>query len=188
MSAALRTVQPEVLEQLVQGLAEPVVVARVDRPDWPVVLSNGAFATLSGNKPAAGRPLADVMEQLIGRELALEVSETVRSGHENALPVELARREYLLVLKPLTLPGDNRARYFAGYWRRVPAGPAAATDAELQQALIRARRRLRDLSRDDPVTGLLTEAAFSEVLAHDWAVAAREKSRLALIGDRKSVV
>jgi len=181
VSAALRTVQPEVLEQLVQGLAEPVVVARVDRPDWPVVLSNGAFATLSGNKPAAGRPLADVMEQLIGRELALEVSETVRSGHENALPVELARREYLLVLKPLTLPGDNRARYFAGYWRRVPAGPAAATDAELQQALIRARRRLRDLSRDDPVTGLLTEAAFSEVLAHDWAVAAREKSRLALI-------
>lgn len=37
------------------------------------------------------------------------------------------------------------------------------------------------MSRDDPVTGLLNSTAFREVLAHDWAVAEREKSRLALV-------
>jgi diguanylate cyclase (GGDEF)-like protein len=51
----------------------------------------------------------------------------------------------------------------------------------MRQALMRARRRIRDLSRDDPVTGLLNEAAFREVLTHDWAVAARERTSLALV-------
>lgn len=174
-----RPLQRDLLEQLVEGMAEPLVVARVDRPDWPVVLRNPAFGALSGDKPAVDRPLADVFEQLLGRELALEVSETVRRGHENTVPVELARREYLLVLKPLAAAGDGQARYYAAYWRRVAGG---AGDGELTQELARARRRIRDLSRDDAVTGLLNEAAFREVLAHDWAVAAREQSRLALVG------
>jgi diguanylate cyclase (GGDEF)-like protein len=179
-AAAAKPLHRDVLEQLVQASAEPLIVARVDRPDWPVVLCNAAFRELAGDKPVLDRPLADVVEQLIGRELTLEVSETVRTGHENTVPVEVARREYLLVLKPIA--GDGDTRYCAGYWRRVPAGPAATADGELQQALMKARRRIRDLSRDDPVTGLLTESAFREVLAHDWAVAAREKSRLALVG------
>jgi diguanylate cyclase (GGDEF)-like protein len=46
---------------------------------------------------------------------------------------------------------------------------------------MRARRRIRDLSRDDTVTGLFNESAFREVLAHDWAVAARERGTLALV-------
>jgi two-component system chemotaxis family response regulator WspR len=54
-------------------------------------------------------------------------------------------------------------------------------DGEMHQELVRAKRRIRDLSRDDSVTGLLNEAAFREVLAHDWAVAAREHSSLALV-------
>jgi diguanylate cyclase (GGDEF)-like protein len=178
-TTAAKPLQRELFQQLVEGMAEPVIVARVDRPDWPVVLCNAAFAALSGDKPAVDRPLADVIEQLIGRELALEVSETVRRGHENTVPVELARREYLLVLKPLAGPGDSAARYYAAYWRRVAAGTG---DKDLTQELARARRRIRDLSRDDAVTGLLNEAAFREVLAHDWAVAAREQSRLALVG------
>lgn len=166
---------------MIDASAEPLLVARVDRPDWPVVLRSAAFAALSGEKPALDRPLADVVEQLIGRELALEVSETVRAGQDNTIPVELGKRDYLLVLKPLATDGESAEKYYALYWRAV-AGPAAtAADSEMQQALIKARRRVRDLSRDDPVTGLLTGAAFREVLAHDWAVAARERSCLALV-------
>ena len=54
-------------------------------------------------------------------------------------------------------------------------------DTEMQQALLKAKRRIRDLTRDDPVTGLLNARTFREVLAHDWAVAAREKASLALV-------
>ena len=41
----------DVLEQLIEGSAEPIVVARIDHPDWPVVLCNSAFATISDYLP-----------------------------------------------------------------------------------------------------------------------------------------
>jgi len=169
----------DVLEQLIESSAEPVVVARIDHPDWPVVLSNAAFAAITDFAPVRDKPLADVVETLVGRELALEISETIRGGHETTIAVELGSREYLLVLKPLR-PADGNAQYYAAYWRGT-AGGTLAVDTEIQQALLKAKRRIRDLSRDDPVTGLLNAATFRDVLAHDWAVAAREHSSLALV-------
>ena len=168
-----------VLEQLIEGSAEPVIVARIDHPDWPVVVSNPAFGALTDYMPIQDKPFADVVEQLVGRELALEISETVRGGHETTIAVELGSREFLLVLKPLGNDDDD-ARYYATYWRAA-AGGTLAVDTEIQQALLKAKRRIRDLTRDDPVTGLLNAATFREVLAHDWAVAGRERASLALV-------
>ena len=104
----------------------------------------------------------------------------MRSKQETSFPVEQGGREYLLALKPLSLPDEENARYYAAFWRGG-SGTVASTGAEVQHALLKAKRRIRDLSRDDPVTGLLNGNAFREVLEHDWAVAAREKSALALV-------
>ena len=169
-----------VLEELIDGLAEPVFVARINHPDWPIVMRNSAFASISGGTETLDAPLADVVEELVGRDLALEISETIRGGHETSIAVELGSREYLLVLKPLEVKGEKSARHYAAYWRGT-GGTSHAADSEIQQALLKAKRRIRDLSRDDAVTGLLNERSFREVLAHDWAVAAREKARLALV-------
>jgi len=169
----------EVLEQLIEGSAEPVFVARIDHPDWPVVLANTAFGSISDYRPVVDKPLADVVEDMVGRDLALEISETIRGGQETTIAVELGSREYLMVLKPLKPSGDD-AQYYAAYWRGT-AGGTLAVDTEIQQALLKAKRRIHDLTRDDPVTGLLNAATFREVLAHDWAVAAREESSLALV-------
>ncbi len=169
----------EILEQLIGATIEPLVLVRIDQPDWPVVLSNPAFETL-GLDEVPGKPFADVIEELAGRELALEVSESVRSQQETSFPVESSNREYLLVLKPLRLPDEESARYYAAYWR-AGAGDGTAESAEMHHALLKAKRRIRDLSRDDPVTGLLNGRAFRDVFEHDWAVAAREKSRLSLV-------
>jgi len=172
-------VKPEILEQVIAASAEPVVVARVDRPDWPVEFANAAFEQFGG-EAAAGAPFADVIEQLVGRELALEISEAVRSRAETSLPVEIGGRDYLLALKPLPLPGESETSHYAAFWRGA-SGAATASNHEMQHALLKAKRRIRDLSRDDPVTGLLNERALREVLDHDWAVAAREKSSLAIV-------
>ena len=177
----MKPLQRKLLEQLIDGLAEPVLVARIDSADWPVVMHNPAFSLLADDENLRGRPFADVIEHLLGRELALEVGEALRQEDETSFAVELARREYLLVLKPLSLPNNPGAKYYAAYWRSGPAGMDAAAQGDVHQALVKAKRRIRDLSRDDPVTGLLNETAFREVLAHDWAVAAREKTRLALV-------
>lgn len=177
----MTSLKREILQQLIAGSAEPMLVARIDRPDWPVVHFNTAFATIAGKDDAAGRPFADVVEEMIGRELALEVSESARAGEETTLPVEAGGRDFLLALKPLSLGDDSDERYCAAYWRGSSADGSNAASGEAQQALLKAKRRIRDLTRDDPVTGLLNAASFEEVLAHDWAVASREKSRLALV-------
>lgn len=169
----------KILRQLISGSAEPVLLARTSQPDWPVVLANPAYEALAGEEVAKNAPLADVVEQLLGRDLALEISETVRGGHDTTIALELGGREYLLVLKPLLSDGDDE-KFYVAYWRGASSSTYAA-DGEVQQALLKAKRRIRDLSRDDPVTGLLNEKSFKEVLAHDWAVAEREKSCLALV-------
>lgn len=175
----MKTIQRDILEQLIESSAEPMLAASTDRPDWPVVLCNPAFVRLTGGDSVLDRPLADVVEGLLGRELALEVSETVRSRQETSIPVNVNKREYLLVLRPL--PVHSGEQYYALYWRSGHGADSTSADDEMHHALRRARRRIRDLSRDDAVTGLLTETAFREVLEHDWAVACREKTSLALI-------
>jgi len=175
----MKTVNRKVLEQVIAATTEPLLVVSIDQPNWPVVLVNPAFATIS-DQAVLNKPFADVIEELAGRELALEVSETVRAQQETNLPVEANTREYLLALRPLQLESEQAARFYAAYWRSGTGGETAE-GAEVHHALLRAKRRIRDLSRDDPVTGLLNGRAFADVFAHDWAVAEREKGKLSLV-------
>lgn len=175
----MKPVDREILEQVISATTEPLILVRIDQPDWPVVLANPAFQGISDDD-VLNKPFADVIEDLAGRELALEVSESVRSQQETSFPVESNSREYLLVLKPMLLPKQESARFYAAYWR-VGAVGGTAENAEMHHALLKAKRRIRDLSRDDPVTGVLNGRAFREVLEHDWAVAARERSQLSLV-------
>lgn len=174
--------QRDLLEQLIRGSAEPMLAAQVDSADWPVVLCNPAFDAIARAPSVIKQPFADVIEKLVGRELALEISETVRAGQETSVAVDLFGREYLLVLRPVQLPAGTPNRYYVAYWRG--AGGGANADGDVHHELVKAKRRIRDLSRDDPVTGLLNEKAFRDVLVHDWAVAAREHSSLALVAFR----
>ena len=175
----MTAVNKSILEQLIANTTEPLVVVRVDRPDWPVVLANPAFEGITG-QDVTKSPFADVIEGLAGRDIAIEVSESVRSQQETSFPVETDGREFLLVLKPLLQPGEEAARFYAAFWRSG-ATTGSAENAEMHQALLKAKRRIRDLSRDDAVTGLLNGNAFREVFEHDWAVAARERSQLSLV-------
>ena len=175
----MKPVKRNIFEQTLAGTTEPLLIVSVDQPDWPVAFANPAFVPIGGDE-VTGKAFADVIEEIAGRELAVEVSESVRSGQETSFPVEAGSREYLLVLKPLLLSGDDTARYYAAYWRSS-TGSTTADGAEMHHALLKAKRRIRDLSRDDPVTGLLNGRAFREVFAHDWAVAARDKGQLSLV-------
>lgn len=176
----MKALQRKVLEQLIAGSSEPVVVAQISSADWPVVLCNPAFEGIAGKEDVHKKPFADVVENLVGRDLALEISETIRAGHETTIPVEVRNREYLLVLQPIDSTGTSNSKFYAGYLRAGANGSAAGND-QVQQALVKAKQRIRNLSRDDTVTGLLNAKAFRDVLDHDWAVAKRERSSLALV-------
>ena len=174
-----KPVNREILEQVIAATTEPLLLVHIGQPNWPVVLANPAFETIT-TEVVLKQPLADVIEALAGRELALEVSETVRSQQETSLPMEANGREYLLVLRPLQLASEDAARFYVAYWR-TGAGAGTAEGADRHHALLKAKRRIRDLSRDDPVTGLLNGRAFADVFEHDWAVAARENGKLSLV-------
>lgn len=165
-----------ILAQVIQSTAEPVAIVDLDRSDWPVVFGNAAFAAIAGDA-SVDQPFADVIEALLGRELALEISESMRARAETSFPVESGGREYLLALKPLA--SGHTVSHCAVIWRS--AGGSRAAGDETHDALLSAKRTIRDLTRDDPVTGLLNSRAFREVLSHDWAVAAREESSLAFV-------
>ena len=173
----MKAINRKILEQVIAASAEPLLIVSIDHPDWPVVLSNAAFESIGG-EDVLQKPFADVVEQLVGRDLAVEVSELLRSHDETSFPLELGGREYLLALRPLLLGNESAPKFYVAYWR---AGAGAVAGSETHHELLKAKRRIRDLSRDDPVTGLLNERAFYEVLEHDWAVASREKSPLSLV-------
>lgn len=173
----MKKINREILEQVIEASSEPLVIVRMDHTDWPVVLSNDAFDAIGG-EDIEKQPFADVIEQLVGREMALEISESLRAQQETSFPVELGGREYLLALRPMSLANEEKPRFYVAFWR---GGAGAVAGSEMHHELLKAKRRIRDLSRDDPVTGLLNERAFYEVLEHDWAVAAREKSPLSLV-------
>lgn len=180
----MKHLQQHVLEQLLAASDEPVLVANITQLDWPVVFCNPALETTTGLTSDAlkAQSFADIIEQIASRDVALEVSQSIRASRETSIPVQIGRAEYMLTLKPLQTSEDSEPTYYAAFLRGVaPAVKGAKNSDDIKRALTKARHRIKDLSRDDSVTGLLNAKAFREVFAHDWAVAAREECSLTLI-------
>ena len=162
----MKALQQRVLLELVSASDEPVLVANVAKPDWPIAFSNPAFDTMSGLDGGGikGKPFADIVEGLLSREAALDVSAAVRAGEAVTMHVELDKHAFQLKLTPLHTSKTGPVQYYAAFWR---ATDSRAVGVNARKALTRAQARIRDLSREDPVTGLPNEKTFREVLAHD---------------------
>ena len=52
-------IDPDILEQAIAAAAEPLIIVRVDHPDWPVALCNHAFESIRG-EDCREQPFADV--------------------------------------------------------------------------------------------------------------------------------
>lgn len=185
---AAKALQRRVLEQLLAGISEPVVVARVGQSEWPVVLCNSAFEVFSGqtDKQLQRQPVMDLIEKLAGADLAVEIREAIYAGEEAQHCIDSLLPARDLSIKPLLMASASTPTFYAIYWP-LTAEPDSAEPAvtnKLRDELKEAEKRIRDLSREDAVTGLLNVTAFGEVLSHDWAVAAREKNKLAIIDIR----
>ncbi len=142
--------------------SEPLAVIRIDQPGWPITYANPAFSRLLKN---GQRDFEVVLDELLERGAAITVSEALRSRSEARLPVQAGGQSWMLELSLLS--GHD--------------GFCAVVLHRDNVHQMRTRRRPADSSREDPVTGLLTEQVFREVVQHDWAVAKRERTRLALL-------
>lgn len=170
----------DVLLVLIAATSEPVLLVRVDSPDWPIVLVNPAFHALTDVKDTLNRSFPDVMEPLIGKDMTREAGSALRTLEPATIPVDVASREFLLTLMPIRHDDGSSADYCAAYLRTAGRQVTVPGDGKTVSAFTGATRRVRDLSAEDPVTGLMNETSFREILVHDWAVAAREGALLGL--------
>ena len=67
-----------ILEQVIEATAEPLIIVRVDRPDWPVALCNQAFQSIRG-EDTLNQPFADVIEQLVEKTQAQHIVVSIGS-------------------------------------------------------------------------------------------------------------
>ena len=170
----------DTLLELIAASSEPVLLIRVDSPDWPIELANPAFQALSEGVEPLNKPFPDVIQPMIGKEMTREASAALRTLEAATIPVDVSSREFLLTLLPIRQADGSPAAYCAAYLRTAGRQVAVSGDGKTVSAFAAATRRVRDLSGEDSVTGLMNERAFREILAHDWAVAAREGALLGL--------
>lgn len=167
------------LLQVLADIGEPLLIVSLDKPDWPIVFANDASAAI-WKEAANSSSFADLLDGLLGREMAIDISDALRARRESTFAVEVAGREYLLTLK---LPADEDSgeqRYCAVFFRRG-AAQGTVTGIAVQHSLLQSKRTTQDSRRGDVVTGLLNEKAFRELFQHDWAVAEREKTSLSVV-------
>lgn len=168
-------ISAKVFMEVLHASAEPVLVVRTDHPDWPVRFANAACSALAKGVPLDGA-FADVVEALFGRDVALDIAEAIRGGDATRLTVDHGGNDVVVIVQP-----QAAGSHCAVFLRNASAAGGLVDEQGLTQELATARRRIRDLKRDDLVTGLLNRQAFTDMLAHDWAVASREKTTLALV-------
>ena len=168
-------ISAKLLMEVLDASAEPVLVVRTDHPDWPVRFANAACSALAKGVPLDGA-FADVVEALFGRDVALDIAEAIRGGDATRLAVDHGGSDVVVTVQPLAA-----SSHCAVFIRDASVSIPIVDENGLTRELATARRRIRDLKRDDLVTGLLNRQAFTDMLAHDWAVASREKTTLALV-------
>ncbi|MDJ0917280.1 MAG: diguanylate cyclase [Woeseiaceae bacterium] len=166
------------LLQVLTDIGEPLLIVSLDKPDWPIVFSNEAFASIAKDE-ATSEGFADLMDRLLGREMAIEISDALRARHASSFAVDFVGREYMLTLKLPTDEDSGDTRYCAVSFRRGGA-QGSVPGVAAQHSLLKSKRT-QDLKRDDVVTGLLNELALRELFGHDWAVAQREQTTLSVV-------
>ncbi len=165
----------------------PIGMVLVDATDpaLPLVYANPEFCNL------CGYPLAD----LVGRNLRFLQGEDREQDARHRLRESLERGEGTRVLlrnyrkdgslfwnEMSVIPvrdAESFITHFAGFHRdageRLKFDPRAARDS-----LSGAQQPTAVAIRDDRLTGLYTEGYLEELLKRDWAIAQREKRRIAL--------
>lgn len=175
----MKSLSKSLLESVLLGLPEGVMVAARRGEDWQTVFFNPAFGELAQLSPGrlSGQNLAHILESLGGRDDWPRVAGALADGEPIHLTVYPGTPDepgpaLSLCVSPLeTADGVDYASCHLSLRRddgQAADGPPSPTEA------LPAERR-------DAATGLAPRPFFDGVLSHDWALARREGHRLSLL-------
>lgn len=183
------TLTRHLLEQMLHLVERPVAVIEACGPGTPLVWANHAFEQLTGY---SGSELIGADHPWVPTPGALDAllpdTGTTDGGDVPPTPLHGRRRDgsfaaWQVRVSPLKLSDGRR-----GYWmlqldERTHAGAQADATGlgDLRGRLAAAQRQIRQMSREDPVTGILGREWFEEMFRHQLAGAQRRGRPLALL-------
>ncbi len=183
------TLTRHLLEQMLQLVERPVAVIDACGAGLPLVWANRAFEQLTGYSNAqltgAEHPWLPMRG---GLDALLPEGDAADTAPASVAPVHGRRSDgsfaaWQVRIAPLKL-SDGRQ----GYWmmqleERTQTGAQAEVNGlgDLRGRLAAAQRQIRQMSREDPVTGILGREWFEEMFRHQLAGAQRRGRPLALL-------
>lgn len=175
----MKSLSKNLLESLLLGLPEGVLVAARRDGDWQAVFFNPAFGQLARLDPGAlsGQNLESILEKLGGRDDWPTVDGALAAGEAIHLAVYPGTPDdpgpaLSLTVSPLEA-ADGAA--YASCHLALRHGEVHAADGPPNPA------EPLPTERRDAATGLAPRPFFDGVLSHDWALARREGHRLSLL-------
>ena len=186
MSADSSTsIDPRLLQSLVDCAPEGVVICESRAGDWPVVFANGAMEQLTGYDVGAirGRNLRFLQADDHAQEGLDKIRHALREGTSCQTTVRNYRRDGTMFwnevrLTPLRNP-QGEVTHFASFHRE--GGDRLGAQSRESRDPVMSTQTMLAYVRDDKLTGLLRRTYFEELVKRDWGVAQRETRRLSLL-------
>jgi diguanylate cyclase (GGDEF)-like protein/PAS domain S-box-containing protein len=184
----------KVISQALDCVQQATLIVNARKSDLPIAYVNPAFEVLVGSDATEliGVSLRDLVSDGELPEPGAVTFSSTSTGQ--SLPNAAERLSQTWNLKDgqtRTVSVKASALYDRpgnpAYWMlsQIPGLGNESGDSEsqelLQDALTDARRRLKNLERSDPATGVPNRAEFLDVIQRDWSIARREQRCLGLI-------
>ena len=180
------SISRELLEEIVDLSAESLLVVDSTGPEVAIVYANPAYEATSGyscDELAGSAWLKHAAMEDEAPEL-LQLRQRLESGSALELSLPFLRKDgeiWLgsLRLKPLKAAADGKRLWLVQHQNREIA---ARDGAELlKRVLSRARHKLANLEKIDPVTGLMSRSALDFTLRRELALARRNGGSISLM-------
>lgn len=177
------SVDPQLLQSLVEAAPDGVVVCDARAADRPVVFVNAAMEKLTGYE--ASHFIGRSLRFLQGDDHEQEGLNKIRAALQDGTSCHTTLRNYRrdgtmfwneVTIQPLRDASGN-VTHFAGFHREGGDRLRLSESREKADPMLSTQTMMAYL-RDDKLTGLLRRTYLDELVKRDWGLAQRESRRL----------
>jgi diguanylate cyclase (GGDEF)-like protein/PAS domain S-box-containing protein len=181
------SVEPKVLQALVEASPEPVALCEAKSGDWHVVFVNRALEQLTGYEASSilGRNLRFLHADDGDQEGLNKIRAALQEGVSCRTTVRNYRRDGTMFWNDITLAPlrdeQGQVTHFASFHHEAGARsqPEARTGEQKDPTM--STQTMLAYLRDDKLTGLLRRPYFEDLVKRDWGLAQRESRRLSFL-------
>lgn len=178
------SVDPQLLQSLVEAAPDGVVICDARAAERPVVFVNAAMERLTGYEASQlmGRSLRFLQGEDREQEGLVKIRAALQDGTSCHTTLRNYRRDGTMFWNEVTIQplrdASGNVTHFAGFHRE--GGDRLRESREKNDPALSTQTMLAYL-RDDKLTGLLRRTYFDELVKRDWGLAQRESRRLSLL-------